>query len=134
MCAGCHTDVAASLNLPSHHPIQEGMMGCTDCHKPHENRRVTLGARTEQCVNCHEDHAGPWVFEHGPVAEDCSYCHAPHGTSAYNLLETTEPGVCISCHTLAETGAVHTPWALVTRCTDCHGAIHGSYADPILRE
>jgi DmsE family decaheme c-type cytochrome len=134
MCASCHPGVAASMNLPSHHPMREGMMGCTDCHQPHQSRRRTLGARTALCTSCHEDHAGPWIFEHPPVAEDCSYCHAPHGSSAYGLLQTNQPGACITCHTVADAGAVHDPWAYLSECTDCHGAIHGSYADPHLRQ
>jgi DmsE family decaheme c-type cytochrome len=133
LCASCHAEVAATLNLPSHHPIGEGMLGCTDCHSPHEDRRVTLGARTALCTSCHEAQAGPWIYEHAPVTEDCQYCHTPHGSSAANLLESTQPGACISCHTIAESGAVHDPWAFTTRCTDCHSAVHGSYADPHLR-
>lgn len=134
MCASCHPGVASTLNLPSHHPVAEGMMTCTDCHQPHRDRRKTLGARTAMCTSCHEDHAGPWIFEHAPVAEDCSYCHTPHGSSAEFLLEMNQPGACITCHSIAEAGAVHDPWAFVTRCTDCHGAVHGSYADPHLRQ
>jgi len=133
MCASCHPEVVASLNLPSHHPVGEGMLECTDCHSPHSDRRMTLGARTSLCTSCHEDHAGPWIFEHPPVAEDCGYCHTPHGSSAYNLLETTQPGACINCHTVAESFAAHDPWAFISRCTDCHGAVHGSYSDPHLR-
>jgi len=133
LCVSCHGEVASRLSLPSHHPVREGMLDCTDCHRPHENARITLGARTTLCTGCHEDYAGPWIYEHTPVAEDCGYCHGPHGTSAYNLLQTNVPGVCISCHTVAESGSTHEPSAWVTRCTDCHGAIHGSYADPHLR-
>ena len=132
LCASCHADVAASLNLPSHHPIREGMMDCTDCHSPHADGRLALGARTAACTGCHQEQAGPWIYDHAPVAEDCSYCHTPHGSSARFLLETTQPGACISCHTIAEAGAIHDPWAFATRCTDCHSAVHGSYADPHL--
>jgi DmsE family decaheme c-type cytochrome len=126
--------VASQLNLPSHHPIREGMIGCTDCHKPHENRRVTLGARTALCTSCHEDHAGPWIFEHPPVAEDCTLCHSPHGTNSDNLLATSQPGACISCHTVP-LGHANDSSSLArhSTCTDCHGAVHGSYADPVLR-
>jgi DmsE family decaheme c-type cytochrome len=132
LCASCHPGVAASLNLPSHHPVREGMMDCTDCHSPHADRAWALGAETRRCTVCHEGQAGPWIFEHTPVAEDCGECHEPHGASALNLLAVTQPGVCISCHTIAEAGAVHDPYAYATRCTDCHSAIHGSYADPHL--
>jgi len=133
LCSGCHPDVAARFDLPSHHPLREGMIDCTDCHDPHGTGRVALGVETQQCTRCHQDYAGPWIYEHPPVTEDCGYCHAPHGTSSRALLETSEPGVCISCHTVAEAGAVHDPFAFVTRCSDCHSAVHGSYADPHLR-
>lgn len=133
MCASCHPDVAASFDLPSHHPLREGMLDCTDCHAPHGDRRLALGAQTRTCTQCHQDFAGPWIFEHAPVTEDCSYCHAPHGASARALLHTNEPGSCISCHSVAESGAVHDPWAFSTRCSDCHSAVHGSFADPHLR-
>jgi DmsE family decaheme c-type cytochrome len=133
LCVTCHAEVESRLNLPSHHPVGEGMLDCVDCHKPHDGRRTGLGTRTTQCTSCHEDHAGPWIFEHAPVTEDCGYCHQPHGTSAFNLLESNEPGLCIACHTVATSGATHDPSAWVTRCSDCHGAIHGSFADPHLR-
>jgi DmsE family decaheme c-type cytochrome len=133
LCASCHPDVVATLSLPSHHPVSEGMMECTDCHQPHRDDRKRLGARTARCTSCHQDHAGPWIFEHTPVSEDCSYCHTAHGSSAEFLLEASQPGACITCHTVAESGAVHDPYAFVTRCTDCHGAVHGSFADPHLR-
>ena len=134
MCASCHAEVSAQLNLPSHHPIGEGMLGCTDCHGAHESRRRTLGAQTNRCVSCHQEFAGPWIYEHPPVNEDCGYCHEPHGASADYLLEASQPAVCISCHSLPIAGAVHQPFAFTTACTDCHNAVHGSYADPHLRK
>jgi predicted CXXCH cytochrome family protein len=109
------------------------MVACTDCHAPHEAREIRLGEKTAECAQCHQAQAGPWVFEHTPVVEDCGYCHVPHGASASPLLTATQPGACVYCHTVAEMGATHDPQAFVTRCTDCHGAVHGSYADPHLR-
>jgi DmsE family decaheme c-type cytochrome len=133
LCVGCHAEVASELSLPSHHPVREGMVACTDCHAPHEAREIRLGEKTAECAQCHQAQAGPWVFEHTPVVEDCGYCHVPHGASASPLLTATQPGACVYCHTVAEMGATHDPQAFVTRCTDCHGAVHGSYADPHLR-
>ncbi len=133
LCVGCHAEVASRLNLPSHHPVREGMLGCTDCHSPHEARKVRLGAKTAQCTQCHQAQAGPYVYEHTPVAENCGYCHVPHGATADNLLSANQPGACVYCHTVAEMGATHDPQAYVTRCTDCHSAVHGSFADPHLR-
>ena len=133
LCASCHAEVVAELQLPSHHPIAEGMLECTDCHGPHEGRTAKLGPRTRTCTACHQEVAGPWIYEHAPVEEDCGYCHTPHGATADFLLELSQPAACISCHTIAISGAVHDPWAFATRCTDCHGAVHGSYRDPVLR-
>jgi DmsE family decaheme c-type cytochrome len=130
LCIRCHTDVGSRLNFPSHHPVREGMLSCTDCHAPHGDRRTALGDRTTLCTGCHQDHAGPWIFEHTPVAEGCNTCHDPHGTAEYNLLDSIEPALCLSCHTVP---VVHEPRArYYTRCTDCHGAIHGSYESPVL--
>jgi DmsE family decaheme c-type cytochrome len=134
MCVSCHPEVRAQIDLPSHHPIGEGMVQCTDCHGAHESRKQTLGALTRRCTTCHQEVAGPWIYEHPPVNEDCGYCHAPHGASADFLLETSQPAACISCHTLPIAGAIHQPFAFTTACTDCHNAVHGSYADPHLRK
>jgi len=133
LCASCHPAVVAELGLPSHHPVKEGMLDCTDCHTPHDERVSGLGARTAQCSGCHQEVMGPWIYEHPPVTEDCGYCHVPHGATTDDLLEVSQPAACISCHTLAESGAVHDPWAFTTSCTDCHGAVHGSFTDPHLR-
>jgi DmsE family decaheme c-type cytochrome len=133
MCTSCHSEIAAEFNLPSHHPIAEGMLDCTNCHSPHRSAQETLGSRTDRCATCHQEVMGPWIYEHTPVAEDCGHCHEPHGTSADNLLSTSEPAACIACHTIPTSGAVHDPFAFSTSCSDCHNAVHGSYADPHLR-
>lgn len=133
LCVSCHPGVGAKLNLPSHHPIREGMIGCIDCHGPHEAASTQLGAKTARCAQCHQAQVGPWIYEHTPVAEDCGHCHVPHGAVADDLLSANQPGQCVFCHTVAELGATHDPQAYVTRCTDCHGAVHGSFADPHLR-
>jgi DmsE family decaheme c-type cytochrome len=133
MCSSCHPEVAARFDLPSHHPMREGMMTCTDCHSPHGDRRKGLGAATQACGECHQEVMGPWIHEHPPVNEDCGFCHVPHGASADFLLEPSQPGVCISCHTVPISGAAHSPYAYTTGCTDCHNSIHGSYTDPALR-
>jgi len=147
LCVSCHADVASRMSLPSHHPVREGMVSCTDCHAPHGDRRTALGTPTAQCAGCHQDHVGPWIFEHTPVAEDCTLCHDPHGAAAQNLLETNQPALCLSCHTTPDSwhlrageglpvgSPISSPVAsaFYTRCTDCHGAIHGSYEDPHLR-
>lgn len=133
LCASCHATVLAELGLPSRHPVKEGMLDCLDCHAAHADDRALARPEGRTCGSCHQEVMGPWVFEHAPVSEDCGYCHVPHGAVADDLLEVSQPAACVSCHTLAESGAVHQPWAFTTDCTDCHGAVHGSYTDPHLR-
>ncbi len=162
LCTSCHEDIAARLTMPSHHPVQEGMMSCTSCHDPHEDRRVTAGGGDPRCASCHQDHMGPWVYEHLPVAERCDTCHDPHGAPAPKLLATPQPVICLSCHSLADlwhhntsgtgvrgnTGATQDfPPAgsgqavgsleartFLRNCTNCHGAIHGSFSDSTLQK
>jgi len=160
LCIECHRDVSAQFNYPSHHPVREGGMACTSCHDPHEDSRVAHGTRNQMCAECHQDLMGPWIYEHPPVVEDCMSCHAPHGAVTADLLETVQPVVCLSCHTLNDpyhhtrfsTGVpgnipitqnfptapgepIQPPEAMafLTQCTNCHGAIHGSYSDARLR-
>ena len=161
VCIDCHEDVAARFRYPSHHPVPEGQMQCTSCHDPHGDSRVQLGDATQRCVTCHQDQAGPWVFEHQPVAEDCGECHDPHGAPADALLANPQPVVCLGCHSLADlwhhntagtgvrgntgaTGDFPQPGSgaaigeleartFLRECTNCHGAIHGSYTDETLQ-
>jgi len=152
MCVQCHQDVTSRLRFPSHHPVGEGKMKCTSCHDPHEDNRLRVTSTSERCQSCHQDVAGPWIFEHPPVAEDCGLCHDPHGTITYNLQAMPQPALCLSCHTLNDvfhhdssmfisqsppapgeevsmTGAE----TFFRNCTNCHSAIHGSVTDEYLR-
>ena len=65
MCSSCHAEVVARFDLPSHHPMREGMLECTDCHEAHGETSISLGPDTRMCTSCHQEVAGPWVYEHG---------------------------------------------------------------------
>ena len=151
-CLGCHQDVAAEINLPSHHPVREGLIGCYDCHDPHGtslDADLKGDERTNDlCLECHAALQGPFIFEHAPVVEDCSICHRPHGSVVNNLLTENEPFLCLQCHEFhfhaGARGAEGTSvglrgevlnnpnstfgWkvAWTTKCTQCHVRIHGS--------
>lgn len=102
VCFSCHKEQRAQINRPSHHPIPEGKMGCSDCHNPHGSVGTKLMKRdsvNETCYTCHMEKRGPFVHNHEPVSEDCSNCHNPHGTTAESMLKARPPFLCHQCHT-----------------------------------
>jgi DmsE family decaheme c-type cytochrome len=150
-CKGCHEDVMAELQLPSHHPVREGYMSCSSCHDPHaatEAQLKTTGRVNDLCFTCHQAKEGPFIFEHEPVVEDCRLCHTPHGAVANNLLTANEPMLCFQCHEPHFHAGLVSPEeetidvggferenpfgvhgmniAFTTRCTQCHSQIHGT--------
>lgn len=147
VCISCHKDTEAQFKMRSHHPVREGGMSCIGCHDPHGGSQTVLKSKSEQCLGCHQSIRGPKVFEHAPVVEDCTTCHAPHGSANRGLLATSQPSVCLQCHSIAVSkhgyGSSPTPPAtansrtvsgtVLRGCTNCHGAIHGSQQDPLLR-
>lgn len=150
LCYDCHSDVRAAAYMPSRHPIAEGKMECQDCHNVHGGTTAFVQDFTgkELCYSCHADKEGPFVYEHAPVEEDCMMCHSPHGTVANNLLKQSEPALCLNCHAMhfhatvegiegtftppAEpdrvTESTRESWeaGMLTKCTQCHTAVHGS--------
>jgi len=150
LCFGCHPDKMAQAQMPSHHPVLEGVISCSDCHSPHsgEVKHAFGGDSRELCFSCHSSLQGPFIFEHDPVNEDCKICHDPHGTVADKMLVQNEPFLCLSCHSmhfhttlLGVEGEFTVPLhpersglstkegmkeAFLTKCTQCHSEIHGS--------
>lgn len=132
MCMKCHQSQAAEFSLPSRHPIKENKIYCTDCHEMHgtTNARILRGLTVkETCARCHTEKAGPFLFEHGDVTEDCGNCHANHGSMNNNLLKLRTPFLCRQCHSSHVVSAATDASGRIernTRCTDCHSAIHGS--------
>lgn len=143
VCYKCHGGIYAQNAMPSHHPIKEGKMVCSDCHDPHGQTEGNLKEPTINmvCYKCHADKQGPFAYEHPPVTENCAICHNPHGTVANNLLRQPATFLCLRCHTghrKGPTGPNHIPLmgdvgtspasqaAFYTDCTQCHAQIHGS--------
>jgi DmsE family decaheme c-type cytochrome len=145
-CFTCHKEQRAQANKPSHHPVIEGKMSCSDCHNVHGSTGPSLMKRNsvvETCYTCHMEKRGPFVHNHQPVSEDCSNCHNPHGTTAESMLKARAPFLCNSCHTphgpiqpTLANGSVPTlatpGWwnpSVITQgksCVSCHSQIHGS--------
>lgn len=140
LCLNCHTQVRAELRLPSHHPIAEGKTTCNDCHNPHGGlgdgalHQVSLN---DNCLSCHQEKRGPFLWEHPPAAEDCALCHRPHGSINDRLLTARGPALCQQCHAAAFHPSV--PYGgdtlsggranqniLGKNCLNCHSQPHGS--------
>ncbi len=136
VCYRCHQNKSAQFLLPSHHPLQEGKMKCTDCHDPHGGAKGNLRQPTINmvCYKCHSDKQGPFVYEHPPVSENCTICHDPHGTVANNLLRQPPVFLCLRCHSGHRNSSSHAEidkypnlrQSFYTDCTLCHSQIHGS--------
>jgi DmsE family decaheme c-type cytochrome len=151
-CYKCHPKIYGLTLLPSHHPIREGKMVCSDCHDAHGQETGNLKEASVNllCYKCHAEKQGPFAFEHPPVRENCAICHNPHGAVANNLLKQPATFLCLRCHPGHFAGSGHpgsptndwigidkqpgfnTPTALSLRkplftdCTQCHQQIHGT--------
>ncbi|TRZ65760.1 MAG: DmsE family decaheme c-type cytochrome [Rhodocyclaceae bacterium] len=144
VCYTCHKEQRAQANRPSHHPVPEGKMGCSDCHNVHGSAGPKLMKRdsvVDTCYTCHMEKRGPFVHNHQPVGEDCGNCHNPHGTTAESMLKVRPPFLCQQCHTphvpsqallygqVPVPGSIGWNGASVTQargCLNCHTQIHGS--------
>lgn len=128
-CYTCHEDVFSLFQLNERHRLQEGIMGCSTCHNPHEPtaRERLAGFKHESCLKCHTDKGGPYIYEHGASRiEGCKSCHEVHGSPNRRMLtHQSISDLCFSCHTTAVS------WhrffnSSTTNCTSCHSTIHGS--------
>ena len=133
LCLSCHQMRRAQLQRSSHMPYREGKVTCTSCHNPHGSphpKQLLQATTNENCLSCHTERRGPFLWEHPPVMENCANCHEAHGTNNPQLLKVRMPRVCETCH-VARRHPV-TPTLLPSirdfnrACTNCHSAIHGS--------
>lgn len=144
-CGQCHKNIKAQLLRPSHHPIREGKIQCTDCHNPHgtvADKLITANFVNEKCYECHAEKRGPFLWEHVPSIENCLTCHTPHGSSHEKLLVERRPFLCQTCHSNSRHPGtlyslrpnqrglpVYTAQSnrlFYRACSNCHSQIHGS--------
>lgn len=143
ICTTCHKQVRAQIGKPSHHPIIEGKLNCSDCHNPHgalSHAMVKNESVNDLCYTCHADKRGPWMWEHPPVEENCLNCHNSHGSIHKRLLNEKIPNLCQDCHDwsrhpgTAYAGNLGFPPGtgntrfLARACVNCHQQIHGTNA------
>ncbi len=133
LCIGCHQMRRAQLQRSSHMPFREGKVTCTSCHNPHGTpnpKQLLQSTANENCLSCHTERRGPFLWEHPAVAENCMNCHEAHGSSNAQLLKVRMPRVCETCHVASRHPSTPQPLNSVRNfnraCTNCHVAIHGS--------
>jgi len=139
LCVDCHDDVLTAFDFNERHRLREGVLECTSCHDPHApvTRSLLGGFKQQQCLECHSDKGGPFVFEHpASRVEGCTSCHSPHGSPNRHMLSHQRVGeLCLSCHAAVPQfhfgfNPVAPPrFGLDTQCTNCHSTIHGSNFD-----
>jgi DmsE family decaheme c-type cytochrome len=132
VCLNCHPRQRAQINLPSHMPLREGLMVCTDCHNPHGGpypKMLKEATANETCYFCHAEKRGPWLWMHPPVAQDCLNCHDPHGSINRFMLTVRPPRPCQQCHVSEHAGSPYSQrayYAFSRACLNCHFHVHGS--------
>jgi DmsE family decaheme c-type cytochrome len=146
-CTTCHMQIRSALLKPSHHPLMEGKIKCSDCHNPHgalSPAMVKNESVNDLCVTCHSNKRGPYMWEHPPVEENCLTCHQSHGSPHNKLLTEKVPNLCQDCHDAGRhpgafydgsqgwqrppsLGGPNTRF-IARSCLNCHGNIHGSNA------
>lgn len=140
VCYSCHKEQRSQMSKPSHHPVPEGKMTCSDCHNTHGSAGPKLVKRdsiNDTCYTCHAEKRGPFVHQHEPVAQDCSTCHYSHGSSVPGILKARAPILCQQCHTphsaanvgtiaLGSVGLNAVGMWQGRSCMNCHTQVHGS--------
>ena len=145
-CLQCHTPQTADFRLPFRHRVLEGQVDCQDCHDPHAGfDQTSWNGLNETCLGCHNEMAGPFVYEHDGVSgEDCTACHRPHGSNHDKLLVTESNSMCLQCH-FEQGFNADDGWEVGDqnhanfltgegRCYDCHTEVHGSNTDPNFKD
>ena len=143
LCFTCHKNVRPAFSQAFHHKVNEGLMGCSDCHDPHGTFQANQLRTTEDqntiCVKCHANTRGPFAYEHPAVKMGgCVACHAPHGSPNPRMLRVSNVNtLCLQCHSSVnlskfpnasseQGGPVHNQATQYQACTTCHSQIHGS--------
>jgi len=140
LCLSCHTGQEGQFAQPFRHPVNDGIVKCSECHLTLDRtaRELSLNG-TNACFECHAEFRGPFPYEHQATVDysveegGCLNCHNPHGSSNPRMLnqpyEAPHYQLCSQCHAVPKhnLNSFHgTQWAGMA-CNECHADIHGSY-------
>jgi DmsE family decaheme c-type cytochrome len=140
LCLSCHAGVEGQFAQPFRHPVNDGIVKCSECHLTLDRtaRELSLNG-TNACFECHAEFRGPFPYEHQATVDysveegGCLNCHNPHGSSQPRMLnqpyDSPHFQLCSQCHAvpLHNNNSFHgTQWAGIA-CSECHTDIHGSY-------
>jgi DmsE family decaheme c-type cytochrome len=145
LCLGCHASAAGQFAKPFRHPVNDGIVKCSECHMTlSETGRALSKNGSNVCLKCHGEFAGPFPFEHAATLDfsteegACLTCHEAHGSYLPRMLkQPDEPPhfqLCTQCHSVPRhnLNPMHgTTWS-GKPCNDCHTDIHGSYSSHLL--
>ncbi|MDH3215863.1 MAG: hypothetical protein OEN01_06160 [Candidatus Krumholzibacteria bacterium] len=141
LCLDCHIDVRGQFAKPYRHPVNDGIVKCSECHMTLDvaSGRNSFAGTNAACYECHNEFKGPFPFEHQATVDysteegACLNCHEPHGSHLPRMLnqtfESPHFALCSRCHLVPKHNLNQqhgTMWAGLP-CTDCHVDIHGSY-------
>jgi DmsE family decaheme c-type cytochrome len=141
LCLDCHSDVRGEFAKPTHHPVEEGIVKCSECHMITDQTKKPLSAQgyNDACFQCHSEFQLPFPFEHQATVDfsiqegSCLNCHEAHGSYLPRLLnqpyDMDNAALCLQCHSVPKHrfNSFHgAQWAGVP-CNDCHVDIHGSF-------
>lgn len=142
VCYQCHADIRAKAYRPYGHPLKDHQVTCSQCHNAHGGlgpKELDTFTVNDSCYSCHAEKRGPFLFEHFPVAEDCTLCHDAHGSIHRGALTRKQPFLCIECHQEQGTGRhIREVYdfdpasdrvargVLGQSCMNCHSQVHGT--------
>lgn len=113
-CGTCHTTTLHEWRLTGHATAD---VGCTDCHDPHNQKRL-FEVSDELCINCHQADMERYLEDlHVQKDIGCVDCHAlvippevppEDGIVPTGHTFTITPATCVACHT----DALHSGFSL----------------------
>ncbi len=136
ICRTCHyTDHQQHMGERNIHA--ENDIGCSSCHKIHDNNHLSLLENTESelCYGCHSGVRGEFSSPYRHPVQDgimtCSECHKDMGGISGGLADSEASKMCYNCHNEFQGPFPYEHQASVEYsteeggCLNCHAA-HGS--------